>query len=49
MIWLRAYANFSNKRNIGSDFKENEERLRPSDNISLTLISKLGMLQTNQV
>jgi len=49
MIWLRAYASFFNKRNIGSDVKENEERLRPSDNISLSLISKLGMLRTNQV
>ena len=40
LIWLRVHANFSNNRNFSSDVKENEDRLRPSDNISLTLISK---------
>jgi hypothetical protein len=39
----------SNNRNTGSDIKENEERLTPSANMSTTLISKLGMFQTNEV
>jgi hypothetical protein len=43
------HVNISDNRDNGSDVKENEERLRPGDNIRLNLISKLGMFQSNEV